>query len=111
MTRIALVTSAFVGLKGMTNSLAGEVEQWADEAVIDKVFVRNMPAADFAEFAQHFLVEAASHPSGVDEFVAVILCRQQCCKFRFGTVLVAITCDHEVIVMARRNLAPIIGAT
>ncbi|MDA1264815.1 MAG: ABC transporter permease [Planctomycetota bacterium] len=48
---LALVTAGFVGLKGMTNSLAGEVDQWAAEAVLDKVFVRNMPPANFAALA------------------------------------------------------------
>ena len=50
---LALVTAGFVGLKGMTNSLAGEVEQWASEAVLDKVFVRSMPPANFDDLARH----------------------------------------------------------
>ncbi len=40
---IALVTAAFVGLKGMTNSLRAEVETWGQEAVVDKVFVSGLP--------------------------------------------------------------------
>lgn len=40
---IALVTAAFVGLKGMTNSLEAEVETWGAEAVESKVFVSGLP--------------------------------------------------------------------
>jgi putative ABC transport system permease protein len=40
---IALVTAAFVGLKGMTNSLAAEIEIWGRTAVADKLFVSNLP--------------------------------------------------------------------
>ncbi len=40
---IALVCAAFVGLKGMTASLRGEVNDWAEEAVADKVWVRDLP--------------------------------------------------------------------
>ncbi len=40
---IALVTSAFIGLKGMTNSLRGEVEVWGARAVAGKLWVRGLP--------------------------------------------------------------------
>ena len=46
---IALVTAAFVGLKGMTNSLRAETETWAAEAVVDKVWVNGLPSTAFAE--------------------------------------------------------------
>jgi putative ABC transport system permease protein len=45
---IALVTAAFVGLRGMTGSLEREIELWGREAFMDKVFVRNLPPTDFA---------------------------------------------------------------
>ena len=44
---IALVTSAFVGLKGMTNSLVGEIEVWGDEAMAGKVWVEGLPNIDY----------------------------------------------------------------
>lgn len=50
---LALVTAGFVGLKGMTASLEGEIDQWAEEAVLEKVWVRGMPATDFDELAAH----------------------------------------------------------
>ena len=46
---IALVTAAFVGLKGMTNSLLGEVEVWAESAVVDKVWFRNLPNVSYED--------------------------------------------------------------
>jgi putative ABC transport system permease protein len=45
---IALVAAAFVGLKGMTASLRGEIEQWADAAVADKVYAHGLPQVDYA---------------------------------------------------------------
>ena len=48
---IALVGGSFVALEGMTDGLRAEVEVWADEAVADKVFVRNLPALPWDEFA------------------------------------------------------------
>ncbi|MFT7668516.1 MAG: putative ABC transport system permease protein [Planctomycetota bacterium] len=44
---IALVCAAFVGLKGMTASLRGEVHDWAETAVENKLWVRNMPKVSF----------------------------------------------------------------
>jgi len=44
---IALVCAAFIGLKGMTASLRGEVQDWADTAVLDKVWVRDLPEVPF----------------------------------------------------------------
>lgn len=41
---IALVAAAFTGLKGMTASLRGEIEVWAQEAMVDKVYVGGLPS-------------------------------------------------------------------
>ncbi len=49
---IALVGASFIGLKGLTDSLRGEVEVWAGEAAVDKVFVRNLPEVPFATLAE-----------------------------------------------------------
>ena len=43
---IALVTAAFVGLRGMTASLRQETVQWAKSAVDDKVFISGMKDPD-----------------------------------------------------------------
>ena len=40
---IALVAAAFAGLKGMTASLRGEIEVWAREAMVDKVYLGGLP--------------------------------------------------------------------
>jgi putative ABC transport system permease protein len=63
---IALVTAAFVGLKGMTNSLAAEIETWGATAVADKVFVTNLPDVSIAEaeVALHALAEVRAVESG-----------------------------------------------
>jgi putative ABC transport system permease protein len=63
---IALVTAAFVGLKGMTNSLAAEVETWGETAALDRVFVSNLPDANLADLtaALHELPEVVSVESG-----------------------------------------------
>lgn len=50
---IALVSAGFVGLKGMTRSLRGEVEVWAQEAVVDKVWVKGLPDVQLERLAQH----------------------------------------------------------
>ena len=50
---IALVTAGFVGLRGMTNSLEGEIAVWSEEAFRDKVYVRDLPTADFESLASH----------------------------------------------------------
>ncbi|MEL6904892.1 MAG: FtsX-like permease family protein, partial [Planctomycetota bacterium] len=52
---IGLVAAGFVGLHGMTASLSGEVERWADEAVRHKVWVRGLEPTPFDAAAQHFL--------------------------------------------------------
>jgi len=49
---IALVTAAFVGLKGMTQSLLGEVEDWGQRAAVDKVWVECLPELPFDEVAR-----------------------------------------------------------
>jgi putative ABC transport system permease protein len=63
---IALVTAAFVGLKGMTNSLGAEVETWGADALSDRVFVGNLPDApiDAVAAALHDLPEVVSVESG-----------------------------------------------
>ena len=50
---LALVSAGLVGLHGMTRSLRGEIEAWADEALADKVWVRNLPPTEFAPLAAH----------------------------------------------------------
>ena len=57
---ISLVTAAFVSLNGMTNSLRAEVEEWADRAVIGKLWVRGLPDVTYDE-----LREALGPDSGV----------------------------------------------
>ncbi len=57
---IALVTAAFVSLNGMTNSLRAEVEEWANRAVIGKLWVRGLPDVTYDE-----LREALGPESGV----------------------------------------------
>ena len=49
---IALVASAFVGLKGMTRSLRAEIVVWAQEALVDKVYVEHLPPVPFAALRQ-----------------------------------------------------------
>ncbi|MBL8863040.1 MAG: FtsX-like permease family protein [Planctomycetes bacterium] len=46
---IALVAAAFTGLKGMTRSLTGEIDVWAQRALVDKVYLRNLPNIPFQE--------------------------------------------------------------
>ena len=46
---IALVAASFVGLKGMTASLSGEIDTWADGSIRDKVFVRDLPDVPLEE--------------------------------------------------------------
>jgi putative ABC transport system permease protein len=50
---LGLVAAGLVGLKGMTASLRGEVEVWADEAIMSKVWVRRLPPTDFEALARH----------------------------------------------------------
>ena len=46
---IALVAAAFAGLKGMTASLRGEIEVWAQDALVDKVYLGNLPNVSFQD--------------------------------------------------------------
>lgn len=46
---IALVAAAFVGLKSMTASLAGEIDAWGERALVDKVYVRGIPSTRYDE--------------------------------------------------------------
>ncbi len=48
---IALVTAAFVGLRGMTRSLWLETENWAQEAAVDKVYVGSLPLTEWKPIA------------------------------------------------------------
>ncbi len=43
ISAVALVVAAFVGLKGMTRSLAAETEVWGRSALTDRVLVENLP--------------------------------------------------------------------
>jgi putative ABC transport system permease protein len=52
VTAIALVTTAFVALKGMTASLAGEIRVWGEEAVIDKVWIEDLDDANLDELTR-----------------------------------------------------------
>ena len=63
---IALVTSAFVGLKGMTNSLLGEVEDWGQRATTDKVWIERMPDLFYDEVLKtlHALPEVQGVENG-----------------------------------------------
>lgn len=45
VSALALVSAAFVGLRGMTQSLEAEVRVWGQNAFLDKVYVRNLPDA------------------------------------------------------------------
>jgi len=48
---VALVTAAFVALKGMTSSLEGEIVVWAERAAVDKVWLEHLPNVAFDEIA------------------------------------------------------------
>lgn len=50
---IALVTTGLVGLKGMTHSLRGEIEVWADEAVVRKLWLRDMDNVNYDDLRAH----------------------------------------------------------
>lgn len=50
---LGLVSAGFVGLHGMTASLAAEVVTWADEAIDDKVWVRGMPPTNYDALYDH----------------------------------------------------------
>lgn len=58
VSAVALVTSAFVGLKGMTNSITGEVEEWAKTAFLDKVYFWDLKAVPVDELSE----AVARHP-------------------------------------------------
>jgi putative ABC transport system permease protein len=47
ISAVALVTAAFVALKGMTASLAAETVEWGKVALGDKLLVEYLPDADF----------------------------------------------------------------
>lgn len=52
ISAIALVTAAFVGLKGMTRSITGEVEVWAEDAFLNKVYLSNLPDVNVERLRQ-----------------------------------------------------------
>ena len=56
---IALVAAGFVGLKGLTDSLRGEIDDWSSRALIGKVWVRNLPTAPFEELSAHLMQDPA----------------------------------------------------
>ena len=43
LVALALVAAAFTSLRGMTQSLAGEIEVWGREAAADKVWIEGLP--------------------------------------------------------------------
>ncbi|MBK8177951.1 MAG: FtsX-like permease family protein [Planctomycetes bacterium] len=52
VSALALVTAAYVGLRGMTQSLEAEVRTWGEQAFLDKVYVRNLPDVEFAALVE-----------------------------------------------------------
>jgi putative ABC transport system permease protein len=52
ISAVALVVAAFVGLKGMTRSLAAETEVWGASALADRVLVEHLPETSTAELAR-----------------------------------------------------------
>ncbi|MFT7619849.1 MAG: putative ABC transport system permease protein [Planctomycetota bacterium] len=46
---IAMVAAAFTALKGMTASLRAETEEWAESAIVDKLFIVGMNRVPIAE--------------------------------------------------------------
>jgi putative ABC transport system permease protein len=61
---IALVAAAFVGLKSMTASLHGEIQQWADRAIVDKVYVRGIPSSRYEDV--YGALKDAAYVAGVE---------------------------------------------
>lgn len=51
---IALVAAAFTGLRGMTASLRGEVEDWGAVAIANKVYVQGLPNVPIEELERTF---------------------------------------------------------
>lgn len=68
---LALVTAGLVGLKGMTRSLAAEVDVWAEEAVSHKVWLRNMPDVAYDELAE--VLSGAPDVVGIEKGNARVL--------------------------------------
>ena len=58
ISAVALVVAAFVGLKGMTRSLAAETEVWGRSALADRVLVENLPETSYDEVARVLHAEA-----------------------------------------------------
>lgn len=51
VSAIALVTAAFVGLKGMTRSITGEVKTWSKDAFVHKVYYTGLPDVSVEELS------------------------------------------------------------
>ena len=47
---VAMVATAFIVLKGMTNSLSAEIDVWSDVALRDRVFISDIPDVDYETF-------------------------------------------------------------
>src|SRR6185436_15362390 len=62
---IALVAAAFAGLKGMTASLRGEIEVWAQDALVDKVYLGNLPPVSFQDLRNRIESMYAGQPGGL----------------------------------------------
>ena len=56
---IALVAAGFVGLRGLTDSLRGEIDTWSERALIGKVWVKGLPPTDFDEISAHLRKDPA----------------------------------------------------
>jgi len=50
---VALVAAGYVGLHGLTDSLRGEIDVWAEQAAHGKVWVKNLPPTKFDELSAH----------------------------------------------------------
>jgi putative ABC transport system permease protein len=57
VSAVALVVAAFVGLKGMTRSLAAETEVWGRAALSERVLVENLPETSYPELAHALRAE------------------------------------------------------
>ncbi len=117
---IALVATAFVALKGMTNSLGAEVEVWGEEALADKVYVEGLANATLDEVEAVFRdvpevlgIEGADARAHVDLLLLGLRPEQLA---RYGpartdpALLTALAAGQGVIVSERlarqRGLAP-----
>ncbi len=73
---VALVAAGYVGLRGMTRSLEGEISTWASSAYDDKLFVRSAPTRSRAELwpqLQRIPGVLAVEPNDVRAYVPFLL--------------------------------------